>query len=138
MAAMLPGDDGEIACGINVAPLVDVMLVLLVVFMLTVRAASGAAVPVDLPKAHTATTSAVQGEPLVVTVGEGGAVTIDGAPVTDEALRSRASKAAAGSKDARAVVVARAHVDHGHVVHVLDELRRGGLARTALAAEKKP
>lgn len=138
MGASAPSglDDGEISCGINVAPLVDVMLVLLVVFMLTARAAAGAGVPVDLPKASTATTNPVT--PLVVTVSEGGAVSIDGAPVTDEELRARAADARRRSPEARAVIVARARVDHGAVVRVLDELRKGGLVRTALAAEKRP
>ncbi len=134
MAGSMQTDD-EISCSINVAPLVDVMLVLLVVFMLTARAAAGAGVPVDLPKAQTATTNPVS--PLVVTVAADG-ISIDGKSVGEDELRARAADAVRRTPDARAVVVARAHVDHGSVVHVLDELRRGGLVRTALAAEKKP
>jgi biopolymer transport protein ExbD len=136
MAAPVSTDDGELTCAINVAPLVDVMLVLLVVFMLTARAAAGSGVPVDLPQAATATSNPAT--PLVVTVSAGGALSIDGRDVTDDELRAKAAEAHRLSPDARAVIVARAHVEHGHVVHVLDELRRGGIVRTALAAEKKP
>jgi biopolymer transport protein ExbD len=128
-----PSDNG--IHGINVTPLVDVMLVLLVIFMVTAKMVVSQAVPVDLPQAATAgETQAI----MVVAIDAQGHVQTDGRPVeTDEALRSAAKETLAKNKDLRTVVSASRAVPHGIVLHVVDELRGVGVSKIAFGAEKK-
>ncbi len=137
MGASASNDEGAIA-SINVAPLVDVTLVLLIVFMVTAQAMASRVVPMDLPSAKTAS-NAKATTPLVVSIDERGAITVDGkALATDEALRREALAAKARDPAISAVVRAPKAASHGRVITVLDELRHAGITRVAFAAEKKP
>jgi len=123
------GSDGDEIVGINVTPLVDIMLVLLVIFMVTAKLIVSRAVPMDLPTAATAGETQVV---LTVSIEPNGAVSIDGVHVDDAELRRRA----AAAHDARAVIHAARTSTHGAVIHVIDELRRAGVSRIAFAAER--
>lgn len=123
------GSDGDEIVGINVTPLVDIMLVLLVIFMVTAKLIVSRAVPMDLPTAATAGETQVV---LTVSIEPNGAVSIDGVHVDDAELRRRAGAV----HDARAVIHAARTSTHGAVIHVIDELRRAGVSRIAFAAER--
>jgi biopolymer transport protein ExbD len=124
-------EDGIV--GINVTPLVDITLVLLVVFMVTAKLIAQAGVPLDLPKAATATaTQSV----LTVSVDESGRVSIDGREVLgDDALRAQAAAALTRDAQLRTVVQASARASHGAVLHVVDDLRQAGVTKVAFAAD---
>jgi biopolymer transport protein TolR len=125
------GTDGIIA-GINVTPLVDVMLVLLVIFIVTAKLIVTPAVPLDLP--HAAHGEEVQ-VILSVIVPVRGPVLVNGAAVpNDEALAVTARAAAAGDPELRAVIQADGDVPHRRVIHVLDELKGAGITRVAFGA----
>lgn len=137
MGASTSNDEGAIA-SINVAPLVDVTLVLLIVFMVTAQAMASRVVPMDLPSAKTAS-NAKASAPLVVSIDDRGAITVDGkALATDEALRREALAAKSRDPAVSAVVRAPKVASHGRVITVLDELRHAGITHVAFAAEKKP
>ena len=121
--------------GINVTPLVDVVLVLLVVFMVTGRMMVSQVIPFELPPGIT--TNAIQ-PTFVVTVDPAGNVAADGRAVDDAGLRRAAQDAQAKHRDLRTVIHAAALTHHRNVVHVLDELRRVGVTRVAFGVEKKP
>jgi len=123
------GNDGDEIVGINVTPLVDIMLVLLVIFMVTAKLIVSRALPMDLPHAATAGETQVM---LTVSIEPSGAVSIDGVHVDDAELRRRA----AAAPDMRAVIHASRTSMHGAVIHVIDELRRAGVTRIAFAAER--
>ena len=123
-------DDGLIA-GINVTPLVDITLVLLIIFMVTARIIHSQGMPMDLPKS-------ASGEQLqtvfAVELSADGKTRVDSEPVADdEALTPLAKKAKAKNKELRAVIRADKKVEHGRVIHVLDLLRRAGIAKIAFA-----
>jgi biopolymer transport protein ExbD len=121
--------EDEAFASINVTPLVDIMLVLLVVFMVTARLISQSSVPMDLPRAATAN---VEQTVWNVTVTPSGETRVNGEIVSGKgALRARASAALERTPDLRAVIAASRHTEHGAVVTVLDELRQAGLARVA-------
>jgi biopolymer transport protein ExbD len=123
--------DGIIA-GINVTPLVDVMLVLLVIFIVTAKIIVTPAVPLDLP--HAAHGDEVQ-VVFSVIVPLHGAVLVDGAPLpNDDALSQKASVAIAGDPDLRAVIQADGDVPHRRIIHVLDQLKGAGITRVAFGA----
>jgi biopolymer transport protein TolR len=127
------GQQGNgIIAGINVTPLVDVMLVLLVIFIVTAKIIVTPAVPLDLP--HAAHGDEVQ---LVfsVIVPLRGPVLVDGARLpNDDALAQRASVAIDGDPDLRAVIQADGDVPHRRIIHVLDQLKGAGVTRVAFGA----
>jgi biopolymer transport protein ExbD len=126
---------GGVIEGINVTPLVDIMLVLLVVFMVAARVVSSPAVPLDLPQASRP--EEVQ-TVLSVTLPAEGPARVDGQPVDAAALTERARQALARDPAVRAVISADRAVSHGRVMGVLDRLREAGLARVAFGAEAAP
>ncbi|MGC4087596.1 MAG: biopolymer transporter ExbD [Polyangiaceae bacterium] len=128
--------DDESFSSINVTPLVDVTLVLLIIFMVTAKLIVGQGVPLDLPKAKTA--GAVQ-TVFNVGVDAQGSITANGHPVANEqALRSEASAALRQNPELRTVISASVAASHGRVMNVLDTVRDAGVTRVAFAADKAP
>ncbi|MFT3922187.1 MAG: biopolymer transporter ExbD [Myxococcales bacterium] len=115
--------------GINVTPLVDITLVLLIIFMVTAKLVVSRAVPLDLPKA--ATGGEVQ-QIFSVSLRTDGVSFVDGMQVdSDRELLNRARSALAQHPELRAVVQADGSVEHRRVMHALDVLRQAGLSRVA-------
>ena len=130
----MPGSqqDTGIISGINVTPLVDVMLVLLVIFIVTAKIIVTPAVPLDLPKA--AKTEEVQ-VIFSVIVPEQGPITVNGRSVPDNSSLADQAKSAVGrDPDLRAVIQAEGSVPHRRVVAVLDALRGAGIVHIAFGA----
>jgi biopolymer transport protein ExbD len=128
-----PGRPGAIIEGINVTPLVDIMLVLLVIFIVTAKILVTPAMSLDLPKA--VKTEEVQ---VVFAVGmpATGATLVNGVPVGDDTeLGARAAAALAADRDLRAVIQADGSVPHQRVIRVMDVLRRAGLSKVAFATQ---
>jgi len=119
----------DMITGINVTPLVDVVLVLLVVLMVTASYIAAHAIPVELPKAAT---GEVATSPLAISVNRAGAMFVDGAAVDDAAFRARVRHAHDADPQVRAVIAADADSAHHSVVHVIDLLRREQVTRFAL------
>jgi biopolymer transport protein ExbD len=127
-------DDDDAITGINVTPLVDVTLVLLIIFMVTAKLIAGHGIPLDLPKAATANTTQTM---LTLSIDAQGKVTANGQPVLgDEALRDQARRALAQDPELRTVIAASAAASHGSVMHVVDTVRDAGAVKIAFAADK--
>jgi biopolymer transport protein ExbD len=131
MAANSNNDDDGLIAGINVTPLVDVTLVLLIIFMVTAKIIVSQGMPMDLPKA-------ASGESLQtifsVELSADGKTRVDSeAAANDEAILPLAKTAHDKNKDLRAVIRADKKVEHGRVIHVLDLLKRAGIAKIAFA-----
>lgn len=132
MASNLSNADEGIT-GINVTPLVDITLVLLIVFMVTAKLIAGQGMELDLPKAASA--RAVQ-TVFTVTIAPDGRLETNGEPLESAAsLGARAKLALAQTPGLRAVIQASSASSHGRVMQVMDELRTAGLTRVAFAAE---
>jgi biopolymer transport protein ExbD len=120
--------------GINVTPLVDITLVLLIIFMVTAKLIAGQSVPLDLPKAATA---GVTQTILTVEIDDRGNVTANGQPVADRlALEQKARGSLRDDPALRALISASARTSHGTVLQVMDSLRKVGLTKIAFAADK--
>jgi len=131
MGAAGSGDDDDLISGINVTPLVDVTLVLLIIFMVTAKIIVSQGMPMDLPKA-------ASGEDIQtvfsVELGADGKTVVDSKAVgSDEDISRLAKEAKAKNKDLRTVIRADKKVEHGRVIHVLDLLKRAGVAKIAFA-----
>jgi biopolymer transport protein ExbD len=128
MASPLSNGNGIIS-GINVTPLVDITLVLLVIFMVTTSIVSVPAMPMELPRARQ--TEDVQVVFSVALPSEG-AVRVNGEAVTDDdAFSRRAKDAIRRDPNLRAVIQADGAVPHRRVIHTLDLLKTAGIAKVA-------
>jgi biopolymer transport protein ExbD len=128
------GDDYEIS-GINVTPLVDIMLVLLIIFLVTATYIVKEAIKIDLPRAAAA--GAITPGTLHLLVSKDGQVYLDGAPAADDAIARRVAELRRGSRDLQAVIGADRDARHGAVVHVLDLLKGLGVSQLAIEVEKE-
>ncbi|MBL8718109.1 MAG: biopolymer transporter ExbD [Myxococcales bacterium] len=134
MASAAQNDEDSIT-GINITPLVDITLVLLIIFMVTAKMMVSQGVPMDLPRAASASEVQVV---FTVAIDREGHVKVDGVEAKDDAaLRAAATTAFAKHKELRTVVSASQAVPHGTVLHVVDELRKIGITKIAFGAEKK-
>ncbi|MGD0675427.1 MAG: biopolymer transporter ExbD [Polyangiaceae bacterium] len=116
--------------GINVTPLVDITLVLLIIFMVTTKIVLNQTVPLDLPKAATGT-SDIQIIFSIVLAADGRAM-VDSKPIpNDDGIFSLAKEAEEQHPDVRAVIKADAAVTHGRVIHVLDLLKQAHVSKIA-------
>ena len=119
---------------INVTPMVDVMLVLLIIFMVAAPMLT-TGVQVELPKAKS---EPVQGQdaPVSVSVKHDGKIFINETPVTIEELGSKL-KAITGEKtDTRIFVRGDSGVDYGKVMAVIGEVNAAGLTKVALITDQ--
>ena len=118
--------------GINVTPLVDVTLVLLIIFIVTAKIVVTPAVPLDLPRA-----SEGQEVQIIFSVllPRDGRVLVNGVPVgAGDVLEKRARAALEDNGQLRAVIQADGAVPHRDVIGVLDTLKRAGVTRIAFGA----
>jgi len=120
---------------INVTPLVDVMLVLLIIFMVTAPLLV-AGVPIDLPESRAGALDQ-QAEPVQLAIDKDGAITIDDIPIAEAALPAKLAEIAAQPAPAegrRIYFRADRTLDYGRVNRVLGELNHAGLNRVALVS----
>ncbi|MGQ0665389.1 MAG: protein TolR [Pseudomonadota bacterium] len=118
---------------INVTPMVDVMLVLLVIFMVTAPLLS-AGVELDLPRTQAAQATG-QDEPLVVSVNAAGKVFLQETEIEPEALAPRLRAIAANKPDQRIFVRGDKSLAYGRVMEVMGLISAAGFTKVALVAE---
>ena len=118
---------------INVTPLVDVMLVLLVVFMVTAPLLT-VGVPVDLPKTR-ASQMVGQDEPLVITVNERGEVFLQETKITLDQLVPRLGAITRNKKETRIFVRGDRTIAYGQVMEVMGTVNLAGFNRVALVTQ---
>jgi biopolymer transport protein TolR len=120
---------------INVTPMVDVMLVLLVIFMVTAPMMT-TGVTVDLPNTN-ASPVAGQDEPLAVTVGSDGKVYVQKSEVQVKDLSNKLRAITGEKKDTRIFVRGDRSVDYGRIMQVVGEINSAGFTKVALITEVK-
>lgn len=120
---------------INVTPMVDVMLVLLVIFMVTAPLLT-AGVQVDLPKSEAAPIKG-DDQPLSVTVDANGDVWIQETKVTMEELVPKLQAITAQKPDTRIFIRGDKGINYGRVMEVMGTLGGAGFTKVALVTEMK-
>ena len=135
MAGSSGSDDDDIIVGINVTPLVDIVLVLLIIFMVTATYIVRASIEVDLPRAAHGGEST--GPLLSVVITRDGVIYLDGVQRTEEELVARSREAVAANPEARAIISADKGALHGAVVRVIDVVKGAGISRFAINIEKE-
>ena len=118
---------------INVTPLVDVMLVLLVVFMVTAPLLT-VGVPVELPQTQAPPINEPK-EPLVITVNRDGAIFIQETTVPVDALIARLQAVTGNNPDAVLYVRGDKEINYGRVLEVMSLVSAAGFKKVSLVAE---
>ncbi|AKU92331.1 ExbD/TolR family protein [Vulgatibacter incomptus] len=134
MAGGAQDPDEEMISGINVTPLVDITLVLLIIFMVTATYIVRETIEVDLPRA--ASGGETVGTTLNLVLDKEGKLYVDGAEATADAARDAVRAAVAKDPDSRAIISADKSVSHGQVVELIDLVKTQGLTKFAINIEK--
>ncbi|MEO7112506.1 MAG: biopolymer transporter ExbD [Polyangiaceae bacterium] len=129
-------EDNDEINSINVTPLVDITLVLLIIFMVTAKIIVSQSIPLDLPKA--ASGQEVQTVFSIILLADG-TTQVDSHPVaSDDAITALSKEARAKNPELRAVIKADSAVPHGRVIHVLDLLKQAGVSKIAFGVSPIP
>ena len=120
---------------INVTPMVDVMLVLLIVFMVTAPLLT-VGVQIDLPKTK-AKILPGQDEPLSITIDAQGQVFLQDTEIDIEGLVPRLRAITANNPDVRIFVRGDASVDYGRVMEVMGTVNAAGYKKVALVTQQQ-
>jgi len=126
---------GRIITDINVTPLVDIMLVLLIIFMVTTTVITRDAIEVKLPEAST-------GEPrqvtlIALTIDARGQLAMNGQIVDEGNIRSYIRRERSKGSKLEGVIAADKDTPHGRVVRIIDLLRSEGVVKFAINVLRK-
>ncbi len=135
MAFQSPDSDDTVIADINVTPLVDVMLVLLIIFMITVPMLHQG-IEVALPQSQASPLPMRVEDPLIVSIDRDGLVFLRDQPVHHSQLVDRLTALIASREDDSVFLKGDKNVPYGRVVEVLDILYRGGITRVGMVTEQ--
>lgn len=133
MAGKLGGGNDEPMTEINVVPLVDIVLVVLIIFMVTATLMETPSIKVNLPEA--ATGESTEPSSLGITVAADGKLFLDGEPVTEDGLRAAVRAAKAEKADVVCLIAGDKDARHGDVTRVIDLVKQEGVAKFAINIE---
>ena len=134
--AMQIGSSGGIKSDINVTPLVDVMLVLLIIMMI-VAPLLQQGVAVTLPLASNSTEKPETQDQTVVTIDKNSNVYLNALPVPAGSLQSRVTDALEDKSDKIVIIKADEEVEYSAVMAAMDELRKAGIEDMGLITERR-
>jgi biopolymer transport protein ExbD len=128
-------DEQGIVSGINVTPLVDITLVLLIIFMVTATFVSERAMEVNLPKSATKENS--PSPAITVTLGKDGVLKLMKKEVSIEELKSMLANEVRTYPDEKVLLKAEKDLAYYKVAEVLEAIKLAGIRKVALAMERK-
>jgi biopolymer transport protein ExbD len=134
MAGASRADDDEGINEINVTPLVDIMLVLLVIFMVASVYIVKESIELELPKAASATDTPET--TLSIVMDKERKLYLNGDPIEEAALVNAIQKQAEKDKNTQAMIGADHRVFHGDVIRLIDLVRTNGLDKFALNVKR--
>ena len=128
-------DDSEIVAEINMTPLIDVMLVLLIVFMVSSTAALESGMDIELPKTAL-TNEKKDAEILVISLGKDGKVAIQGKPVIQEEITRKIASELKNLKTESVILEGDTSANLGRAVELMDMAKVAGAKNFSIAAEE--
>ena len=129
------GDDDPVMADINVTPLVDVMLVLLIIFMITAPMLHQG-IEVALPRAEAQNLQMRTEDPLILSIDRGGTVYVKDSPVDTADLVDQLKGLMAERGDDSVFLKGDRDVPYGRVIEVLDILHRGGIVHVGMVTDR--
>jgi biopolymer transport protein ExbD len=135
MAISTKYDDGDIVSDINMTPLIDVMLVLLIIFMVTSSAAVESGLTVNLPES--AATGATPPSSLIISMNKTGEVAVAGKTVTKDQLGAAVKEELTKLKTTSVVLEGDGDLTLTNTISVIDIARAAGAVDFSIAAKVK-
>jgi biopolymer transport protein TolR len=129
------GDDDPVMADINVTPLVDVMLVLLIIFMIAAPMLHQG-IEVALPRAEAAPLQMRMEDPLVLSIDRDGKIFLRDTPVEIEDLVDQVKAQTEARGDDSVFLKGDREVPYGRIVEVLDVLHRGGIVHVGMVTDQ--
>jgi biopolymer transport protein ExbD len=123
--------------GINVTPLVDITLVLLIIFMVTARFISEPSIGVSLPKTSASNTGQSSEQNVFLTIDQAHEIFIDSSKIEPGTLGAHIKELMQKRPGFHLIVRADKNISHGEVMSVLDEVRSQGVTEFGIAVEGK-
>ena len=129
-------DSGRMIVDINVTPLVDITLVLLIIFMVTASLIVNPGIKVDLPKAASGTETSKS--TLALTLNKEGVLFLNGEKSDDSGVVRFIGSELPKNPQLQAIIAADKAVPHGDVIHVIDLVKRSGVHKFAISTDREP
>ena len=130
------GNSNETMSEINVVPLVDIILVVLIIFMVAAPLVMQPKIDISLPKSSSTDIDKSK-KPLKITVGKEGELFVDGNAVNIDQLRAESAKRAAQNPETSAILVADKAVTLEMVTEIIDAVKSNGLKKVAFSIQKR-
>lgn len=127
--------DDDTISEINVVPLVDIVLVVLIIFMVTAPMFMKPTINVNLPKAASGEQTAPSKLNIALTAD--GRINLNGAFVQEDDVKLKATEEVGKNSDVQAIIAADKEVPHGKVVGLLDIIKTAGVKKFAISIDKK-
>jgi len=129
-------DDDAIVAEINITPLTDIFLVLLIIFMISSSAMLEGGLQVKLPTAKTTTVSQNQSsKPIFITIAKDGQILINERTIPEDKMAELIKEALAASTDKTVVIRGDEQIVLGKAVKIMDAARTAGADKIALATQ---
>jgi biopolymer transport protein TolR len=135
MSMDVGGAKGGVKSEINVTPLVDVMLVLLII-MMVIAPMLQQGVPVELPTALNSTDKPDTSDQTIVNIDRQGALYVNSMPVTETEVVERVKSALEGKKELIVYLKADREAEYGQIMKMMDALRASQIETVSLITEK--
>lgn len=135
MSMDVGGAKGGVKSEINVTPLVDVMLVLLII-MMVIAPMLQQGVPVELPTALNSTDKPDTSDQTIVNIDRQGALYVNSLPVTETEVIERVKGALEGKKELIVYLKADREAEYGQIMKMMDALRASQIETVSLITEK--
>jgi biopolymer transport protein ExbD len=132
--ALLPGGDDDEIGYINITPMVDVLLVLLVIFMVTANFLKQESVNINLPKVNAADPNVMQSVQVALT--KDGKLLMEGIDTTEENLVRKLSQESKYRPNMRVTLSADERLAYGSIARVMGLIRQSGVTRIALSVKR--
>ena len=132
--AFLPGSDDDEIGYINITPMVDVLLVLLVIFMVTANFLKMESVNINLPKVGAADPNVAKSVQIALTVN--GKLLMEDTEITEENMVLKLSKEAKYRPNMRVTLSADERLSYGRIARTMGLIRQAGITRIALSVKR--
>jgi biopolymer transport protein ExbD len=134
MASSKTSEDGAIA-EINVVPLVDIILVVLIIFMVTAPMIMKPSIAVNLPKASSGDSTAPS--PFSISLSKEGVISLNGKTASNDEIKAEAIAQLKKNPEVQAIIAADKDVPHGRVVEMIDLVKQAGVKKFAISIDKE-
>ncbi|HEY8270274.1 MAG TPA: biopolymer transporter ExbD [Pseudobdellovibrionaceae bacterium] len=127
--------DNEAIADINVVPLVDIILVVLIIFMVTAPMFIKPTISVNLPKAASGDQTAPSKLNIALTAD--GRINLNGTFVDEATVKQKVTDEVTKNPEIQAIISADKDVPHGKVISLLDVVKTAGVKKFAISIDKK-